>query len=293
MPESQPRTTPGSKFKFGLPTFLGRNKPDPSTLGPRIIHLNNPPANALNKYVDNHVSTAKYNVATFLPKFFFEQFSKYANVFFLFTAILQQIPNISPTNRYTTIVPLGIVLAVSAGKEIVEDGRRKASDRQLNRSLAKVLRGTRFEEVQWIDIKVGDIIRVEGEEPFPADLVLLASSEPEGLCYIETANLDGETNLKIKQAIPETSTLVSSAELARLGGRMRSEQPNSSLYTYEATLTMQSGGGEKNSHSPPISYFSVAPLCATHLGSMAWLSLPDTKRNSCATLRPHRSSVRK
>ncbi|GAB7360255.1 hypothetical protein MBLNU230_g8015t1 [Neophaeotheca triangularis] len=236
------RVTPGSKFKFGLP---GRNKPDPSTLGPRVIHLNNPPANAANKYVDNHVSTAKYNAFTFLPKFLFEQFSKYANLFFLFTAILQQIPNISPTNRYTTIVPLGIVLLVSAGKEVIEDNRRKSQDRQLNRSPAKVLRGSRFEEAKWVDIRVGDIVRIESEEPFPADIVLMASSEPEGLCYIETANLDGETNLKIKQAIPETSTLVSSAELSRLGGRIRSEQPNSSLYTYEATLNMQAGGGEK------------------------------------------------
>ncbi|KAK3671974.1 aminophospholipid translocase [Recurvomyces mirabilis] len=246
MPDGSPpsRTTPGATFKFGLPS-IGRRKVDPSTLGPRIIHLNNPPANHANKYVDNHVSTTKYNVATFLPKFLYEQFSKSANIFFLFTAILQQIPNISPTNRFTTIVPLGIVLLVSAGKELVEDNRRKSQDRQLNRSAARVLRGTRFEDVRWIDVQVGDVVRVQSEEPFPADLVLLASSEPEGLCYIETANLDGETNLKIKQAIPETSTLVSSAEVARLGGRIRSEQPNSSLYTYEATLTMQAGGGEK------------------------------------------------
>ncbi|GKT47937.1 putative phospholipid-transporting ATPase NEO1 [Colletotrichum spaethianum] len=228
-------------FKFGF----GRSKPDPSTLGPRMIHLNNPPANAANKYVDNHISTAKYNVATFLPKFLFEQFSKFANIFFLFTAALQQIPNLSPTNRYTTIIPLFIVMMVSAGKELVEDYRRKQADHQLNTSKARVLRGTAFQETKWINVSVGDIIRVESEEPFPADLVLLASSEPEGLCYIETANLDGETNLKIKQALPETCTMVSSSDLSRLGGRIKSEQPNSSLYTYEATLTMQAGGGEK------------------------------------------------
>ena len=232
---------PGSKFKFGF----GRGKPDPSTLGPRIIHLNNPPANAANKYVDNHISTAKYNIATFLPKFLYEQFSKYANVFFLFTAILQQIPNISPTNKYTTVVPLLIVLIVSAVKEIVEDFRRKTSDSTLNHSGARVLKGTSFQDARWINIAVGDIVRVESEEPFPADLILLASSEPEGLCYIETANLDGETNLKIKQALPETAHLVSQGELSRLGGRIRSEQPNSSLYTYEGTLTVSTGGGEK------------------------------------------------
>ncbi|KAF2180727.1 phospholipid-translocating P-type ATPase [Zopfia rhizophila CBS 207.26] len=229
------------KFKFGF----GRGAPDPSTLGPRIIHLNNPPANSANKYVDNHISTAKYNVVTFLPKFLFEQFSKYANLFFLFTAILQQIPGISPTKRYTTIVPLGIVLLVSAIKEYIEDFRRKKSDQTLNNSKAQVLKGSAFTDTRWINVAVGDIVRVESEEPFPADLVLLASSEPEGLCYIETANLDGETNLKIKQAIPETADLVSPSELSRLGGKIRSEQPNSSLYTYEATLTVSAGGGEK------------------------------------------------
>jgi phospholipid-transporting ATPase len=229
------------KFKFGF----GRGKPDPSTLGPRIIHLNNPPANSVNKYIDNQISTAKYNVATFLPKFLFEQFSKFANLFFLFTAALQQIPNLSPTNRYTTIGPLIVVLAVSAAKELVEDYRRKTSDKQLNSSKARVLRGSSFVDTKWVNVAVGDIVRVESEEPFPADIILLASSEPEGLCYIETANLDGETNLKIKQAIPETCVMVSPSELSRLGGKLRSEQPNSSLYTYEATLTVAAGGGEK------------------------------------------------
>ncbi|KAI9831623.1 MAG: aminophospholipid translocase [Phylliscum demangeonii] len=235
------RKRPSGRFRFGF----GGGKIDPSRLGPRIIHLNNPPANSTNKYVDNHVSTAKYNVATFLPKFLYEQFSKYANLFFLFTAVLQQIPNISPTNRYTTIGPLILVLLVSAGKELVEDYKRKNSDKSLNYSKAKVLHGSAFEPTKWVKVAVGDIVRVESEEPFPADLVLLASSEPEGLCYIETANLDGETNLKIKQAVPETANLVSPAALSRLGGRIRSEQPNSSLYTYEATLTMAAGGGEK------------------------------------------------
>ncbi|KAL1964982.1 hypothetical protein VTN77DRAFT_6182 [Rasamsonia byssochlamydoides] len=228
-------------FKFGF----GKRKVDPSTLGPRIIMLNNAPANAAHKYVDNHISTAKYNIVTFIPKFLFEQFSKYANLFFLFTACLQQIPNVTPTNRYTTIVPLMIVLIVSAVKELIEDFKRRSSDKSLNYSKARVLRGSTFQETRWLDVAVGDIVRVESEEPFPADLVLLASSEPEGLCYIETANLDGETNLKVKQAIPETAHLVNPSDLSRLTGRLRSEQPNSSLYTYEATLTMHAGGGEK------------------------------------------------
>ncbi|RMZ92371.1 hypothetical protein DV736_g361, partial [Chaetothyriales sp. CBS 134916] len=236
------------KKRFGVDWVLrlfGRGKVDPSTLGPRLIYLNNRPANSGHGWLDNHVSTAKYNAITFLPKFLYQEFSKVANMFFLFTAILQQIPNVSPTSRYTTIVPLFVVLLVSAIRDLYEDYKRKAADKSLNYSRGRVLRGSSFEDIKWIDIAVGDIVRVESEEPFPADLVLLASSEPEGLCYIETANLDGETNLKIKQAIPETAHLVSPAELGRLTGRVKSEQPNSSLYTYEATLTSGMASSEK------------------------------------------------
>ena len=74
-----------AKKKFDLENFkfgFGGGKVDPATLGPRIIYMNNPPANATGKYVNNYVSTSKYNVATFLPKFLYEQFSKYANLFF-------------------------------------------------------------------------------------------------------------------------------------------------------------------------------------------------------------------
>lgn len=121
--------------------------------GDRLVHLNHAAMNAPNKWPGNSVSTSKYNFVTFVPKFllgmrtsllFFskrllvpfvdfctrlpaEQFSKYANVFFLFIAAIQQIPNVSPTNRFTTILPLGIVLLVAALKEIKEDVVRSFS----------------------------------------------------------------------------------------------------------------------------------------------------------------------
>ncbi|ODV97125.1 hypothetical protein PACTADRAFT_84362 [Pachysolen tannophilus NRRL Y-2460] len=207
---------------------------------PRIIHINDQISNNAFKYIDNHISTTKYNLATFLPKFLFEQFSKYANLFFLFTSIIQQVPNVTPTNRYTTIGTLAVVLLVSALKEILEDFKRLTADNELNyNSKVEVLRNGDFHLTKWINVKVGDIVRVKIEEPIPADLIILSTSEPEGLCYIETSNLDGETNLKIKQARSETSKIIEPFQLKNeLHGKILSEQPNSSLYGYEGTLIL-------------------------------------------------------
>ncbi|KAJ2813982.1 aminophospholipid translocase, partial [Coemansia furcata] len=63
----------------------------------RTVHIGNRESNAQFKYKHNRVSTAKYNFVTFMPKFLLEQFSKYANVFFLFTGCIQQINGVSPT----------------------------------------------------------------------------------------------------------------------------------------------------------------------------------------------------
>ncbi|OZJ06578.1 hypothetical protein BZG36_00602 [Bifiguratus adelaidae] len=204
----------------------------------RTIFVNNPSKNQEQKFLHNRVFTGKYTVFTFLPKFLYEEFSKYANLFFLFISGIQQIPGISPTSRWTTLVPLVIVLIITAVKELVEDWGVHRSDAKANATETTVLEGDTFRKKQWKDIVVGDIIRMESGEFFPADLILLSSSEPEGLCYIETSNLDGEVNLKIKQALPQTSKKTSPLQISNLEATITSEKPNNRLYTYDGTMSV-------------------------------------------------------
>ncbi|KAG0145463.1 hypothetical protein CROQUDRAFT_45753 [Cronartium quercuum f. sp. fusiforme G11] len=252
---------------------LFNSKPKELT-GERLIYLNDVNRNEREfKYMSNYVSTTKYNILTFLPKFLLEQFSKYANLFFLFTACIQQIPNVSPTNPYTTIAPLSLVLLVAAFKEMSEDLKRRNSDSELNARNAQVLVGTSFIEKPWRDIKVGDIIRLESNQHFPADIILLSSSEPDGLAYIETSNLDGETNLKIKQANPATSELMTPLDVGSISGHLRSEQPNNSLYTYEGTLTLQfnqSNGNRNQEKDIPLNPDQML-LRGAQLRNTAWM----------------------
>ncbi|KAH6565483.1 hypothetical protein BASA62_007225 [Batrachochytrium salamandrivorans] len=212
-------------------------------IGERMIILNDPVKNGVNNFLHNSVSTGKYTLVTFLPKFLFEQFSKYANLFFLLTGTVQLIPGISPTSRVGTILPLSAVLILSAAKETVEDSKRHRQDAEVNSRLCKTLHGTAFVPKPWREVVVGDIVRVENTEYFPADLVVLSSSEPDALCYIETSNLDGETNLKIRQGLEETAHYLTPDAVSTMNGYIKSELPNNSLYTFEATLNLNGKEG--------------------------------------------------
>uniref|UniRef100_A0A8C5N4Y1 Phospholipid-transporting ATPase n=1 Tax=Leptobrachium leishanense TaxID=445787 RepID=A0A8C5N4Y1_9ANUR len=189
----------------------------------RTIFINQP---QFSKFCNNHVSTAKYNAITFLPRFLYSQFRRAANSFFLFIALLQQIPDVSPTGRYTTLVPLLFILAVAAVKEIIED---VVSIQVVNFPVS-------------FQVNVGDIVRINGTDYIPADTILLSSSEPQAMCYIETSNLDGETNLKIRQGLSQTSEMKDIDALMSISGKIECESPNRHLYDFNGNMRLDGLG---------------------------------------------------
>jgi len=162
----------------------------------------------------NAIYTTKYTIWTFIPFCLVEQCMRAANMYFIFIGILQIIPQLSTTGGIPVILmPLSFVMCVSMAKVAVEEYNRKKNDEEENHKQYMRIDAitNKRAETSFVlskDIKVGDIIVVSDGMSFPADLMLLGvspkidGSSPPAFCHIETSNIDGETNLKVRMVPP-------------------------------------------------------------------------------------------
>ncbi|CAM9749104.1 unnamed protein product, partial [Discosporangium mesarthrocarpum] len=227
----------------------------------------------------NKVTTSQYTVLNFIFKNLWEQFHRPANIYFLSISILQTIKAISITGGTpTTLVPLIGVLLVTGLKDALEDFQRHKADSQENNRLTarveveaatgsalssspeqmkRVTKRARTEggstpaptsippspseTVPWMTIRVGDVLILRDRDMVPADVVLLSSSGPKGLCHIMTANLDGETNLKPRQVSSGLWGLdpaTSAAMVAGGGSWVECDLPNQKLEHFDGILEL-------------------------------------------------------
>ncbi|OQN97524.1 hypothetical protein B0A48_16677 [Cryoendolithus antarcticus] len=228
-------------------------------------------------YISNSIRSARYTPWDFFPRQLWFQFTRLSNFYFLCVGVPQTIPGLSTTGNYTTILPLTFFVLLTMFKEGWDDWRRHKMDKVENRATATVLksRGSlgrghdaggkpwsrlwrsrpdskntevsrpseevdaelSWTHVQWDKILVGDIVMLKRDDAVPADLVLLHASGEEGVAYIETMALDGETNLKAKQALPATQKQCGTiAGLRECKGYVAVEDPNRTLYSFDGRM---------------------------------------------------------
>mmetsp|Transcript_91190 Transcript_91190/g.162391 ORF Transcript_91190/g.162391 Transcript_91190/m.162391 type:complete len:1119 (+) Transcript_91190:76-3432(+) len=209
--------------------------------------------------VDNKVVTAHYTAANFVPKNLMEQFSKAANLYFLFLSGLQVTPKVTTTGGIPTIgAPLFLIVTLNAAKDALEDWRRHKSDREENERKCLCVTGSgasaKLEEKNWSDLRVGSMVVVRNNEYVPADMVIVTTAHEQGHAYIETANLDGETNLKTKQAPKAAFDLLKGtgadkaaavAKCCSIDWKCECELPNEFLYTFAGNVTAKGSAGEE------------------------------------------------
>lgn len=201
----------------------------------RLVYINDPEkTNETFEFAGNSIRTAKYSILTFIPRNLFEQFHRVAYMYFLIIAILNQLPQLAVFGRGVSIIPLAFVLFVTGVKDAFEDWRRHQSDKVENNRLASVFVNGSFIEKKWKDIRVGEIIKIKANETIPCDIVLLSTSDPTGVAYVQTINLDGESNLKTRYAKQETGSKVPEKE--RINGLIKCEKPNRNIYGFQANM---------------------------------------------------------
>lgn len=227
-------------------------------------------------YGGNSVRSSKYSALNFLPKSLFEQFRRIANFYFLVISLLQLCTDLSPTNEYSTVGPLAIVLFATMVKEGLEDRVRHHQDTCVNHQKVEVLGATpehatgdktsgkvtqqpaaleaanastgtstgtgleSFQPVFWKNVRVGHIVKVYDKEQIPADLVLLFSSHDASEAMCETSSLDGESNLKVRHCVkwrPHGVVPETAMSFGRsVHAEIRCELPNKRLYSFDGVL---------------------------------------------------------
>ncbi|CAB1451863.1 unnamed protein product [Pleuronectes platessa] len=194
-------------------------------------------------YKGNAIRTTKYRLLTFIPMNLFQQFHRAANLYFLFLALLNWVPAVEAFQKEITMIPLLVVLAVIAIKDALEDYRRYLFDRKVNNNVARVFCGKQkaYNDQCWKDVRVGDFVRLSCNEIIPADMLLLYSSDPRGVCYIETANLDGETNLKQRQVVSDLPLQGEEFTPESFPSRIECENPNNDLSRFRGYMEHPSG----------------------------------------------------
>eukprot|EP01134_Creolimax_fragrantissima_P001455 CFRG1455T1 len=208
----------------------------------RVVYINESEKNELFNYKNNYVSTAKYTILTFLPMNLFEQFQRLANAYFLFLLVLQCIPGVSSLDPMATLVPLLFVISLTCIKDANDDVKRHRSDNDVNGR--EVERFCQFDKkwqlIRWDEISVGDIIRIEDKDPVAADVLILLTSEPGNECFSDTAELDGESNLKRLYGLKATDYMTSETDIAECQACVVCEPPNPNLNSFNGRLLMKS-----------------------------------------------------
>ncbi|KAG1464834.1 hypothetical protein G6F56_005001 [Rhizopus delemar] len=214
-----PTTSTRVTKKPKKPSLWSRLKPK-KTYSPRTISLQATDKEK-RKYTANVIINQKYNIFTFIPIVLYEQFVIFFNLYFLLVALSQFIPALKIGN-----------------KEALDDYQRYKRDKEANSQLYKRLTPTGIQSIPSSKIRVGDLLYIMKDQRIPADMVLLRTTEETGASFIRTDQLDGETDWKLRLAVPSLQRLSSDQDLMNIRGQLYADAPHKDIHSFVGTITI-------------------------------------------------------
>lgn len=188
----------------------------------------------------NGRKSTRYNFFTFLPAIFLYQFTRVTNCFYVLNAVLQSTPSISLNNPLASIIPLSFIVLVGMMKEVVVEARRYMQDRKINNTVShRLSHEGKIEDCTLKEVRVGDVLQIRDGETMPADCVLLKTATDQGVCFVQTSDLDGERNLKPKLVSNHIHTQYESIFIDKTTGIMAQFiAPTQNMYFYDGLITL-------------------------------------------------------
>ncbi|CDS09407.1 hypothetical protein LRAMOSA10767 [Lichtheimia ramosa] len=227
----RPTTKKRRTFKLNCWPFVR----SPRKQNPRTIpfHAND----KQKKYTPNIIVNQKYNIITFIPLVLFEQFVVFFNLYFLLVALSQFVPALKIGYIFTYFGPLCFVLLVTISKEAMDDFQRYKRDKEANSQLYQTLTPSGLRHVPSSKIRVGDMVILQKDQRIPADMILLRTTEDNGSCFIRTDQLDGETDWKLRLAVPSLQRLPADDSLIQVRGEIYADAPHKDIHSFIGTFT--------------------------------------------------------
>uniref|UniRef100_A0A914DHL0 Phospholipid-transporting ATPase n=1 Tax=Acrobeloides nanus TaxID=290746 RepID=A0A914DHL0_9BILA len=214
------------------------------TLHSRTIRVGQGPVCGISHFPRNVVCNQKYNIFTFIPLVLFQQFKFFLNLYFLLMACSQFIPAIQIGSPITYWGPLGFVLTITIIREAFDDLCRYLRDREMNsEKYEKLTYADGFHPIESADIQVGDLIVIHKDKRVPSDVVLLRTTDKSGACFIRTDQLDGETDWKLRIAVPFTQNLHDDMDILNLNCEVYAEKPQKDIHAFVGTYRVNTLDG--------------------------------------------------
>ncbi|OMJ73757.1 hypothetical protein SteCoe_27502 [Stentor coeruleus] len=191
-------------------------------------------------YPGNKLKLSRYSILTLVPKNLFEQFHRTSNIWFLIVSIFQLIPfQLNPTDSWTTIVPLSILLVLTLIKDAYCDHWLRKKDTVFNNLVYLCWNGEKFVNTKSQDILVGQFVMVKENQIIPADMIIV-STQKQGSIFLDMSKLVGFTSLVSKVPVERFAKILNmdneTLQMGKIQGKLMLAEPTSDYSIFSGSF---------------------------------------------------------